>query len=166
MPFRGHGWVSESWWAATAPATGPTGTTAIWTGLDFGIEVEGLIEGFRHYVAANNDGGQWGILFDANTKEVLRGFHWRIRADVSANAWHQTWIFPRLKHTDTNRRYRLATMRTTGQRFQTSNLLTSPVQHGNITFLNGWTSTALGIELANPTLTANAPGIDVLFHAT
>lgn len=160
---RDHGWISESWWATTVPTTGPTGTTAIWQGADFGLEAIGLIEGFRVFIPSTQDGNYIGFLWDANSSETLRGFNFRIRND-SGNAWHQTWILPRIKHVDTNRHYRMAVMLARGARFSTASLLTSPVTHGNVTMINGWTSTNLTPDLVAPTLTTTAMGVDVLFH--
>lgn len=165
MAFRGHGWISESWWSSTIPTTGPTGTTAIWQGLKFGIETDGIIEGFRAFIPALDDGNYWGVLWDFTTKELIRALQFRMRADTSINDWHQCWILPRIKHTDVNRNYYLAILYPVGKRFFTSSVLGSPVQHGNITFVAGFTSTALAIDLSTPTLNTNAPGIDILFHA-
>lgn len=164
MPGRDHGIKSVSWWGATVPTTGPTGTSALWLGVQFGIEVPGWIQGFRVYVDSTEDGNYWAVLWDRNTLEVLRALSFRVRAQLGANAWQQGWIRPQLRHDDTARSYRLAVLMPVGKRYQTNNRLTAAVQQNNITFENGFTSTALAIVRATPTLSTFAPGVDILFH--
>lgn len=156
---------ADNWWGLTAPTTGPTGTTAIWLGLEFGIEVEGWFQGFRHYVASGDDGNYFGVLWDKTTLEVLKSFAFRPNPSQPANYWHNCWVKPQLLHSDTNRGYRLAILYPVGKRFQTTGALASNVTHHNITFVKGFTSTALSIVTATPTLSTFAPGIDILFLA-
>jgi hypothetical protein len=162
MAFRGHGKLSESWWGATVPATGPTGTSAIWVGLDFEVDTPAYLEGVRAYIAAGDDGNYPALVWQKSAKLVERCFRFGARAGFGSAGWHQSWGHPRLL-LDPSIRYSLGVMYPAGKRFSTASGITVPfTQHGNIQFFNSWTSTSLAIMLASPTLGLAAPGIDVL----
>jgi hypothetical protein len=161
--FDAHGGKTPSWWDATAPTTGPTGTAAIWVMNRGGFEVPGRVFGFRCYVANTIDGNYIAMMWERDSKEIAIAHHFRVRAS-SGNAWHQTWTKQpyRIKLSTV---YDIGVLYGNGRKFQTTNALTSAVRHGDITFENGWTSTNIFPVLVTPSLTANAQSVDVLFKA-
>ena len=162
MAFRPHGATSASWWGATAPTTGPTGTAAIWVINRIGFEAVGRVMGFRCYVDNTQDGNYIAMLWERDSKTIRLAHHFRVRASTG-NAWHQTWLKQPYR-IQLSTVYDVGILFGAGRRYSTTNALTSAVQHGDITFENGWTSTNIFPVLVTPSLTANAQGVDVLFN--
>lgn len=159
----GHGRPSDSWWGATTPTTGPTGTTPIWQILHVEVDQDGWIDGIRARVDSSEDGNYWGLIWNPATLVTLRAFCWRQAVAHGSPIWHQTWLHPRLRVLSTDV-LRLAVMYPAGKRFQTTGgLATSPTTHNHIQFFSSATSTALYVQLANPTFGTAAPGIDILY---
>lgn len=152
-----------SWWGTTTPATGPTGTATIWSGVQLDFDVPGRVFGFRYYAVNGNDGNTFALLWDDASKELHVAKMFRVRA-TTGNQWHQTWCIPRFR-VDTTRIYNLAVLHYGGNRFATNSILTSPINHNGVRFRNGFTSTALGVTVSTLTLTTNANAVDVLFVA-
>jgi hypothetical protein len=162
MTFNRHGRLAVSWWGSTIPTTGPTGTTAIWNGLQIKFLVPGVVAGFRHYLQFQDQGGSLGYFADDPTGTILGAFHWHPRT-TGQPAWHQCWSKPYVR-VNTTDDYFLYAMYVSGLYYQNTNALTSPVAHNNIQLLKGWTQTGSQPFTGLPTFNNNAYGIDVLFY--
>lgn len=118
--------------------------------------------GFRCYVDNTKDGNYNVLMWKRDAQEIVIAERFRVRA-TTGNQWHQTWRLPRYR-VDTSIVYRFAVLYGGGARYQTNNALTSAVTHSNITFENGFTTTAIHPVLATITLLTTAMGVDVLFE--
>lgn len=121
----------------------------------------GRVAGFRAYINNGQDGNSHAVLWNGNTFELLAAARFRIRA-TTGNQWHQAWFRPWVR-INTSDFFNFAVLYPVGQKFQTTNALTSTVNHNGIEFNNGFTSTNASVYTATLTLNANAQAVDLLF---
>lgn len=155
---------ASCWWDNTAPATKPTGTSFLWVGVVLSFHVPGRLAGFRIYCDAGVDGNFHCFLWETGIDECKAAWYWHPRGNTSAAGWWNTWTKAGFS-VDISATYRLAVCFPGGQYMRTNNLLNgTPLNHNNIEFLNGFTSTSVGVQEQAVTLSTFAPGIDVLFR--
>ena len=161
MP-RPHGTQSASWWGAGVPTSGPTGTTALWLGLNVQFVHPGRLFGVRGYRQSSFSEGLVGHFWNTSGPQMLSGF--AFKDVVTGTGWQQCWLHPTVR-VNTSDVYAIGVLFAQGGRMQSTGALTIPVTHGDLTFRAGWTSTNLAPWLVVPTPNSNAYGIDVLFQA-
>lgn len=162
MP-RPHGKQAVTWWGATAPATGPTGTASVWVQQYVEFTVAGRVQGFRVY--RKNGDTQAHIATLATNPPGATLLRAKAFFDDTALAagWHNCWIVPNFRVTP-NVQYLLAVLMPGGQRFRTVSGVNSGTgtAHGSITFFGSSVSTNLD-PTQQTTIVADAQGVDVLF---
>jgi hypothetical protein len=159
--FDAHGGETPSWWGATVPTTGPTGTAGIWVANSMFFDVVGRVMGFRCYVDSSQDGNYLGMFWEQDANILRLAHRFRVRA-TTGSKWHQTW-FKQPYRVSTTIRYWVAVLYPAGKKYQTTNALTLPVTHNHIAFQNGSTSTNIYPPNLILTTSANAQSVDVLF---
>lgn len=164
MPKRDHGVLATSWWGATVPTTGPTGTAATWVGVTCRFGVAGRVAGFRFYVPTGNDGAMRCSLWDFPLTTQHRAAWARERSDTSGPGWQQVWFPKWLRVTLDPFEYRVAVLFPSGGFFRNNTVLGGSVVHNNIRYVASFQSTSLVPELAAISTNTNANAVDVLFY--
>lgn len=166
MPKRDHGVLANSWWDATIPTVGPTGTTTTRVGVRFRVTVPGRINGFRFYDSFGIGAANQTIfqLMDwATTRLIYVAESFQAPSANTAAQWNQKWFRPWFRPV-VGHDYLLTALYIGGGFFRTNSSLTTPVTHNNITFVSSFQSTALDMSSASLTELTNANAVDILFQ--
>jgi hypothetical protein len=169
MPFLGtHGRLATSWWGNTIPTAGPVGTVTTWMGVRFHCTVAGRILGFRFYDSWSSGApAQYSIcqLMDWATPRLLHrvGSIQPPAVNVAAK-WNQIWVRPWFRITP-NHDYYVVAFYIGGGIYRTNSILTSPVTHGDITFVSSSQTTVNDVVDASLSENTNANAVDILFQS-
>lgn len=162
MPFRGHGQLAETWWAGAVPVIQSVLSSETYVGNTFQVTHAGRLFGASIYMEVGSALPRWLLVWNFTTSKIVSAY--KFRDDVTPKTgWMNSWIRPtvRLNTSDT---FRVAVLKNTSYR-RTLNALTSPVTHGNIKFINGFSTSTLNPILASFATAPNANGVDVLYQS-
>lgn len=159
--------TTPSWWGATVPVVGPTGTATTWVCARYVFNAPGRIFGLRFYDGfAGKDGVLLTVVSDETGSQRWTRANVYVASGAMANGWRQKWIRPAHRVT-VGTIYTVAALYVGGGFFRTNNQVASlgtPVYHGHIGLYSSMQNTNLNLPGSGFVENLNANAVDVLFQ--